>query len=103
MNYNEIYYGVFMYMMANKLLSNQTAILLCLKSVSYVLQTAHGASQSDIESGIIRFCQEYNMGCGNQMSDSYIRNTIVPAVLNYPKVNINVGTEVLEIVFDRIN
>lgn len=102
MNYNKIFWGVFMYMMANKLLSNQSTTLLCLKSVSHVLQNAHGATLSDINSGLMTFWKEYNNGCGNSMSETYINNTLIPAVLNFPQVNITLGTEVLNQVFDRI-
>lgn len=36
------------------------------------------------------------------MTDSYINTTLIPAVLNFDDVNVNVGTEVLNQVFDMI-
>ena len=62
----------------------------------------YGASSSDRNKGLMAFWQEYNKGCGNSMTDSYINTTLIPAVLNFDDVNVNVGTEVLNQVFDMI-
>ena len=67
-----------------------------LKSVCHVCKNAYRLSDEQIKEGIMSFYKEYNMGCREPMSYSYIQKILIPAILNHQTIDIKLADIILE-------
>lgn len=95
-------HGVFMFMMCNGYFENQQQMATALKSVIHILGNAHGLSKTELNNCLVYFFEEYAQGCSQPMSESYIRSSLIPVVNNWKTINITMGTDILDVVFDNI-
>ena len=66
---------------------SEDELLSILKGVVSILADRDNLTQTDKESCLMYFWQDYNKGLSTPMSDEYIRQTLIPAVLNHPNTN----------------
>ena len=98
----KVMYGVFMFMMNNGYFVNQKMMATALKSVIHILGNAHGLSKTEQDNCLVYFFEEYAKGCSQPMPESYIRSSLIPIVHNWGTIDITVGTDILDAVFDII-
>ena len=95
-------YGVFMFMMSNGYFKDQNVMATALKSVIHILGKAHGLSKAEQDNCLVYFFEHYAQGCSQPMPESYIRSSLIPVVNNWNTVDITLGTDILDVVFDTI-
>lgn len=79
----------FMGMMALGKLSDD-GFLSSLNSIVYVLKESGNITEEQKEECILEFFIEYNKGCGNgAMSQEYIKETLIPHILNLRTIDIS--------------
>lgn len=66
----------------------QKELLAILKGVIVLLADKENLSKEEQEECLMYFWKEYNMGATTPMSDSYIRNTLIPIVMSYSETDI---------------
>ena len=98
----KVMYGVFMFMMSNGYFDNQQLMATALKSVIHILGNAHGLTKTEQDNCLVYFFEHYAQGCSQPMPESYIRSSLIPVVNNWNTINITVGADILDAVFDRI-
>ena len=95
-------YGVFMFMMNNGYFDNQQLMATALKSVIHILGNTHGLTKTEQDNCLVYFFEHYAQGCSQPMPESYIRSSLIPVVNNWKTINLTVGTDILDAVYDRI-
>lgn len=74
---------------------SEDELLSILKGVIVILTRQDGLNIEEQSRCLMFFWQDYNRGCSDRMSDSYIEETLIPAVLNYPKADLIWGITVV--------
>ena len=96
MDFNKVMRKVFMFMMCNNMFKSENLMFTSLKSVCHVCKNAYRLSDEQIKEGIMSFYKEYNMGCREPMSYSYIQKILIPAILNHQTIDIKLADIILE-------
>lgn len=95
-------HAVFMYMMTNGMLRNQMQMASALKSIVSILETTGEISSSEKDECLLCFFQEYSQGCSSPLSDSYIKNSIIPVVYQHGKLDLALGSSIILIAKNNI-
>lgn len=74
---------------------SQEELLAILRGVIELLTDQENLSKEEQEICLMYFWQEYNMGASTPMTDSYIKNTLIPIVLTYPQVDMEWALTIL--------
>ena len=91
-----------MFMMCNGFFDNQQKMATALKSIIHILGNAHGLTTTELDNCLVYFFEDYAQGCSQPMPESYIRSSLIPVVNNWKTINITMGTDILDDVFDKI-
>lgn len=95
--------SLFMFMMTNSMLSNHRLMATTLKSVVHVLSETNLIRGYEKDECLLYFFREYACGCTPKPSDSEIRTSMIPVVHQYGEINIDLGTELISMVTDKMN
>ena len=90
-------YNCFMYMMAKGMLNNQNDTIKGLASFIYILKVNEGCSRKEMEDCVVYFFEEYSRGLSSPLLESYVRSTIVPAVLTVRNFDVPLGGSIYAI------
>lgn len=66
---------------------SENELLSILNGVISILADRDKLTQTDKETCLMYFWQDYNKGLSTPMSNEYIRQTLIPAVLNHPNTD----------------
>lgn len=74
---------------------NETQMLRELKAIHYLLKTQEHLSDQESDNCLFYFYKEYSKGCRQPLSDSYIRNMLIPNVKNFESMDLIAGASLL--------
>ena len=95
--------SLFMFMMTNNMLNNHRLMATALKSVVHVLSETNLINGNDKDECLLYFFREYACGCTPKPSDSEIRASMIPVVHQHGEINIDLATELISVVTDKMN
>ena len=95
--------SLFMFMMTNNMLNNHRLMATALKSVVHVLSETNLINGNDKDECLLYFFREYAGGCNPKPSDSDIRASMIPVVHQHGEINIDLATELISLVTDKMN
>lgn len=98
----KLMHACFMYMMANRILSSEQTMLTALKSITYILGNTHHLTQVEQDNCLIYFFNDYSQGCSSPISESYMRNTLIPAIKTHGIVDIPLAGTIIGIALENI-
>jgi len=67
---------------------SENELLSILKGVVTILADQDNLTQTDKEACLMYFWLDYNNGVSVPMSNEYIKQTLIPAVLNHPNIDL---------------
>ena len=95
-------HAVFMYMMTKGMLRNQSQMASALKSVVTILETQGEITSVEKDDCLLYFFQDYSKGCSSPLSDSYIRNSMIPVVYQHGRLDLALGSSIILVAKNNI-
>lgn len=91
----KIMQSIFGAMMIGGHLRNQVQMAKELKAIHYLLKTQENLSEQECDNCLFYFFKEYVQGCGQPISDAYIKNNMIPIVKNFSSMDLIAGASLL--------
>lgn len=91
-------HNCFMYMLNANLLKSQDTLFLSLKSLMFTLEQTEGLSREEQIKCLTYFFCDYNKGCTPPMTNSQIKDIVIPAIFSYRKVDMSLSISILSAV-----
>lgn len=88
----------FMYLMHNGSFSSEQKLMSSLRSLVYCMANKYDLTNDDQGFCLFVFWKEYNKGCATPMPDLYIKNTLIPAIFSFGKLDVALGASILMMV-----
>ena len=95
-------HAVFWHMMTNGMLRNQLQMASALKSVVSILEIQREITSTEKDDCLLFFFQEYSKGCSSPLSDSYIKNSMIPIVYQHGRIDMALGSSIILIAKNNI-
>ena len=90
-------HNCFMYMMAQGMLKNQNDTIKGLASFIYLFTAAESLTFQEMKDCVVYFFEDYSKGIGHPLPESYVKETIAPAVLTIRNFDVPLGGSIYEI------
>lgn len=87
--------SIFGAMMVGGHFENQLQMAKELKAIYYLLETQEHLTEQERDNCLFYFFKEYAQGCSQPISDSYIRNNMIPIVKNFDSMDLVGGASLL--------
>jgi hypothetical protein len=94
--------GVFEYMRSSGIFNNQMKMASGLRSTMYILQVKENLTKKELDNCLVYFFKDYSLGCSAPLSESEIRNNLIPNVYKYGKLDFALGGTICQMA-DLIN
>ncbi len=87
--------SIFGIMMVSGHLNDQFKMAKELKAIHYLLKVQENLSEQESDNCLYYFFKEYAQGCKQPISDSYIRNNMIPIIKNFDSMDLTAGASLL--------
>lgn len=87
--------SIFGVMMTGGHFKNQLQMAKELKAIYFLLETQEHLSDFERDNCLYYFFREYARGCNQLISDSYIRNNMIPVIKNFESMDLTAGASLL--------
>jgi hypothetical protein len=95
-------HACFMYLLSDGSLSSEKKTFNALRSILEAMVIHDNLSEDDYEECIVYFYEDYSKGCNSPIPETYVRETLVPAIKNYGHPDLLLGASILFIAKSNI-
>lgn len=91
----KLMYNIFGAMMTGGHFDNQQQMAKELKAIHYLLKEQEGLSEQECDNCLLYFFQEYGKGCSQPLTDSLIKENMIPIIKNFGSMDVAWGLSLI--------